>query len=68
MKHLYKIMKHLYKIMKHLLKVSIVFRSLSNSLDKSVLSLELFSQKVLLYMLDRVKNELLKATRWRAIL
>ena len=61
-------MKHLYKIMKHLLKVSIVFRSLSNSLDKSVLSLELFSQKVLLYMLDRVKNELLKATRWRAIL
>ena len=54
--------------MKHLLKVSIVFRSLSNSLDKSVLSLELFSQKVLLYMLDRVKNELLKATRWRAIL
>ena len=61
-------MKHLYKIMKHLLKVSIVFRSLSNSLDKSVLSLELFSQKVLLYMLDRVKNELLKATRWRASL
>ena len=54
--------------MKHLSKVSIVFRSLSNNLDKSVLSLELFSQRVLLYMLDRVQNELLKATRWSAIL
>ena len=64
----YKIMKHLSKVMTNLSKVSIVFRYLSNSFDKNVLSLELFSRKVLSYMFDRVKNELLKATIYEAIL
>ena len=61
-------MKHLTKVMKNLSKVSIVFTYLSNSFDKDVLSLELFSRKVLLYTFDRVKNELLKATSYKAIL
>ena len=61
-------MKHLSKVMKNLSKVSIVFRYLSNSFDKTVLSLELFSRKVLLYMFDRIKNDLLKATSYKAIL
>ena len=61
-------MKHLTKVMKNLSKVSIVFTYLSNSFDKDVLSLELFSRKVLLYTFDRVKNEFLKATSYKAIL
>ena len=54
--------------MKNLSKVSILFRYLSNSFDKNVLLLELFSRKVLLYMFDRVKNEPLKASSYKAIL
>ena len=64
----YKIMKHLSKVMTNLSKVSIVFRYLSNSFVKNVLSLDLFSRKVLLYMFDRIKNDLVKATSYKAIL
>ena len=63
-----KIMKHLSKVMTNLSKVSIVFRYLSNSFVKNVLSLDLFSRKVLLYMFDRIKNDLVKATSYKAIL
>ena len=61
-------MKHLSKVMTNLSKVSIVFRYLSNSFVKNVLSLDLFSRKVLLYMFDRIKNDLVKATSYKAIL
>ena len=54
--------------MKNLLKVSVLFKSLSNNFDENILLLKLFSQKVSLYMFDRVKNELLKATSYKAIL